>query len=140
MNQEEIKKILPHRDNMLLLDEAEADGEYARGKLAIKGDEWFLKGHYPGNPIVPGVILCEILAQSSGVLLAGEMQEGMLPLYTGLDKVRFKSPVKPGDVFETKCRITKIKRPFYFVEAEGYVGDKLSVKAELSFALIKQEQ
>lgn len=136
MNQEEIKNILPHRDNMLLVDEVDRDGEYACGKYHVRGDEWFLQGHFPGNPVVPGVILCEILAQSACILLSDEMAQGKLPMYTGLNNVRFKSPVKPGDTFETKCRITRARPPFYFAEGEGYVGDRLCLKAEFSFAIV----
>ena len=139
MNQEEIKKILPHRDNMLLLDEVSREGDEAHGVYNVRGDEWFLQGHFPGSPIVPGVIQCEILAQSACVLLAGEMTEGKMPMYTGLNNVRFKSPVLPGDKFETRCRITRAKRPFYFAEGSGYVGDKLCIKAEFSFAIMERE-
>lgn len=135
MTQEEIKTILPHRDNMLLLDEVTEEDGVAHGQLRIKGDEWFLQGHFPGSPVVPGVILCEILAQSVCVLLRDEMSEGKLPMYTGLNNVRFKSPVVPGDLFETKCRVTKVKKPFYFAEGEGYVDGRLCIKAEFSFAL-----
>jgi 3-hydroxyacyl-[acyl-carrier-protein] dehydratase len=137
MNREEIMKILPHRDSMLLLDEAVVDGDTARGKLTIKGDEWFLNGHFPGTPIVPGVIQCEILAQSAGVLLADTVKPGDVPMFTGLDKVRFKNPVRPGDVFETECKITRRKHPFYFGEGTGYVNGALCMKAEFSFALAK---
>lgn len=135
MTQEEIKTILPHRDNMLLLDEVTEEDGVAHGQLRIKGDEWFLKGHFPDSPVVPGVILCEILAQSVCVLLRDEMSEGKLPMYTGLNNVRFKSPVVPGDLFETKCRVTKVKKPFYFAEGEGYVDGRLCIRAEFSFAL-----
>ena len=105
------------------------------GIYTVKGDEFFLDGHFPGFPIVPGVILCEILAQSTAILLKDKMQEGKVCLYTGLDKVRFKSPVLPGDRFETKCRIVRSKGIFYFAEGEGYVGEELKIKAEYSFAL-----
>jgi 3-hydroxyacyl-[acyl-carrier-protein] dehydratase len=85
--------------------------------------------------VVPGVILCEILAQTVGGLLAGKLQEGLLPMYTGLKNVRFRAPVLPGDTLVTKCSITRAKHPFYFAVGEGYVGDTLAVKAEFSFAI-----
>lgn len=135
MNRNELMEILPHRSSMLLLDEAFEEDGYAHGIYTIKGDEFFLDGHFPGFPIVPGVILCEILAQSTAVLLKERMQEGKVCLYAGLDKVRFKSPVLPGDKFETKCHITKSKGIFYFAEGEGYVNGELKIKAEYSFAL-----
>ena len=136
MNQEAIKNILPHRDNMLLLDEVENEGGTAHGKYHVRGDEFFLQGHFPGNPVVPGVILCEIMAQSACVLLQDKMEEGKLPMYTGLNNVRFKSPVKPCDTFETRCQITRSRHPFYFAQGEGYVGDRLCLKAEFSFAIV----
>ena len=135
MTKEELMEILPHRASMLLLDEAYEENGEAHGIYTIKGNEFFLDGHFPGFPIVPGVILCEILAQSTAVLLKDKMQEGKVCLYAGLDKVRFKSPVLPNDKFETKCRILKSKGIFYFAEGEGYVGDELKIKAEFSFAL-----
>ena len=109
MTKQEIMQLLPHRDNMLLIDEAE---------------------------VVPGVILCEILAQSACVLLAAGAAEGATPFFTSLDKVRFKNPVKPGDVFETTCTLVKAKGPFYFCTGKGTVNGKLCVTAEFSFALI----
>ncbi|HRW57984.1 MAG TPA: beta-hydroxyacyl-ACP dehydratase, partial [Oscillospiraceae bacterium] len=90
----------------------------------------------PGNPVVPGVILCEILAQSACVLLRGETTKDKTPMYTGLNNVRFKSPVRPGDVLETECRITKAKPPFYFAEGKGTVRGKLCVSAAFSFAIL----
>ena len=139
MNREEIMNILPHRNDMLLLDEVEAEDGTAIGHYTVRGDEFFLRGHFPGHPIVPGVILCEIMAQSACVLMKEAMAEGKLPVYTGLNNVRFKSQVKPGDVFETKCRVTKHKGPFYFAEGEGYVDGRLCVKAEFSIAITEKQ-
>ena len=112
MNKEEIMKILPHRDNMLLVEEAYLDGDTAHGKYTVRGDEFFLRGHFPGNPVVPGVILCEMLAQSACVLLSSGQADGCTPFFTSLNNVKFKNPVKPGDTFETKCSITRVKKRF----------------------------
>ena len=127
MNKQEIMGILPHRDKMLLVEEAEVeevegkDGEIKKvshGKYHVRGDEFFLQGHFPGNPIVPGVILCEMMAQSTCVLLQDAMEEGMSSLFTGLKDVKFKNPVKPGDTFESTCEITRKMPPFYFAKSE----------------------
>lgn len=135
MNREEIMQILPHRDDMLLLDDVVNEDGYAIGHLRIKGDEYFLRGHFPGNPIVPGVILCEILAQSACVLMKEEMTEGKLAVYTGLNNVKFRSPVRPGDLVETRCHIKRAKHPFYFAEGTVTVDGRLCVSAEFSFAI-----
>lgn len=137
MNQEELKKILPHRNSMLLVEEAEVIDGVAHGKYQVRGDEYFLDGHFPGNPIVPGVILVEMLGQACAVLLADQIEgEDITPMFTGLKDVKFKKPVKPGDLFESRCEITKIKKPFYFAKAKGYVGDDLHIVADFSFAVL----
>lgn len=140
MNKEEIKTILPHREPMLLVEEVElADGK-ARGKYTVKENEFFLQGHFPGKPVVPGVILCEMLAQSACVLLASSGTEKATPYFTSLDKVKFRHPVKPGDVFETECELLKTRGSFYFAKGKGTVGGKLAVSAEFSFALVPDEK
>ena len=142
MNREELMRILPHRDDMLLLDEAEVIDGCAHGKRLIRGDEFFLRGHFPGEPIVPGVILCEILAQSTCVLLGNVAAPGskIRTLFTGLDGVRFKESVRPGDVFTTVCEIEKSKGPFYWAKGKGYVGEKLCVSASFSFAVFPEKE
>lgn len=140
MNRTELMALLPHRNSMLLLDEAELiDGE-AHGKRKITGEEFFLDGHFPGHPVVPGVILCEIMAQSVCVCLP-KQEDGTQPLtfFTGIDKVKFRRPVEPGDTFETKCSITKSRGPFYWAQGEGYVNGQLCVSAEFSFMIQKAE-
>ena len=135
MNREEIMEIIPHRDHMLLLDDVEERDGIAVGHYRVRGDEFFLQGHFPGNPIVPGVILCEILAQSACVLLKDVMENGKLPVYTGLNNVKFRSPVKPGDLIETSCTVRRAKHPFYFAEGTVKVEGRLCVSAEFSFAI-----
>ncbi|MDP4119876.1 MAG: 3-hydroxyacyl-ACP dehydratase FabZ family protein [Bacillota bacterium] len=137
MNQEEIKKIIPHRDNMLLVEEVNLlDETTSEGKYTINGDEWFLKGHFPGNPVVPGVVLCEMMGQASCILVASAAEDAT-PYFSTLNNVKFKGKVLPGDTFRSVCKLVRQKSVFYFVEAKGYVGDKLCVSAELSFAIVK---
>ena len=131
MNREEIMNVIPHRDDMLLLDEAWTDEDgIAHGKYTVRGDEWFLKGHFPGNPVVPGVVLCEITAQASCVLIQNEIK-GRTPYYAGIDKVRFRKMVRPGDMLEITAAYEKMygkpfpngmKRGLIDFGAENFVG------------------
>ena len=137
MTREELYKIIPHREPMLLLDEAwAAEDGTAHGIYTVKGDEWFLQGHFPGNPIVPGVIQCEMAAQTCCVLISGE-SEGKNPLFSGLDKVRFRAQVKPGDTLHFECIITKKRAPFFFAHATGRIENgSPCLSADFSFALM----
>ncbi len=134
MTRSQIYELLPHREAMLLLDEVEAaaDGS-AKGRYTIRGDEWFLQGHFPGNPVVPGVIQCEMMAQTCCVLVG---DHGKTPLFSGIERVRFKKPVHPGDTLEFECRLEKVKGPFYFAKGQGSVDGNLCVAGEFSFALV----
>lgn len=137
MNKEELKEILPHREPMLLVDEASlVEENKAIGKYTVKGDEWFLNGHFPGNPVVPGVIQCEMMAQTCCVLL-GEIIKGKTPYLTGINNIKLKNKVIPGETLEIECSITKSKAPFYFAHSKGTVNGKLCVSGDFSFALIK---
>ncbi len=138
MNREEIKKILPHREPMLLVDEVylNEDGT-ATGYYHVRGDEFFLQGHFPGNPIVPGVIQCEMMAQASCILFEKQMSEdGMIPVYTGLNKVKFRGQIKPGDRIRIDTQLVKERNPLYFLRGELSVDGRVCMNGEFSFAII----
>ena len=137
MDRNDIKQILPHREPMLLVDEVNLVDGLSIGTYTIRGDEFFLQGHFPGNPVVPGVILCEMMAQSACLLVKTD-GENFTPYFTGLKNVKFKSKVVPGDQFICKCEMVKKYGVFYIVKASGYVRDKLCCQGELSFAVIKE--
>lgn len=135
MTRDELKKILPHREPMLLIDEVTLIDSVAHGSLKIHGDEFFLQGHFPDNPVVPGVILCEILGQSACVLIP-DLLEGKTPYFVGIKEAKFRHPVKPGDTFTTEVSIDQIRRQFVYVKATGYVDGKKCVEASLSFTAL----
>ena len=136
MNRDELRQYLPHREPMLLVDEIiiNPDGS-ADAKYLIRDDEFFCQGHFPGNPMVPGVIQCEIMAQSCALLVKDEIV-GKTTLYSGIDNVRFKNPVRPGDLCEVKARLNAKRANMFFCEAELRVDGKLCCKGSLSFALV----
>lgn len=121
---------------MLLVDEIDIDGAgVCHAKYQVKEDEFFCQGHFPGNPVVPGVIQCEIMAQSCALLVKDEIK-GKTTLYTGIDNVRFKQIVKPGDLCEVTAVLKKRRGPLFFCEAVLSVAGNICCKGELSFTLV----
>ena len=108
-------------------------------KYRIKEDEFFTRGHFPGNPIVPGVIQCEIMAQSCAILVKDEIP-GHMTLYAGLDHVKFKNMVRPGDLCEITAKLVSRRdagaSSLFFCSAKLEVNGKLCCKGDLSFALV----
>ena len=137
MNRDEIMTILPHRDPMLLIDEVYLnEDKTATGYYNVRGDEFFLQGHFPGNPIVPGVIQCEMMAQASCIMFKDKMNESTTPLYTGLDKVKFRGKVVPGDRIKIDIQIKRERHPFYFMHGELSVDGKVCANGDFSFAIM----
>lgn len=120
---------------MLLIDEATLLGDgHTVGSATISGDEWFLKGHFPGNPIVPGVILCEMIAQTCciSVLKKGNTAT---PYFAGMNKLRFRGVVRPGDTVRFDCHLMNSRPPYFFAKAKGFINDSECISGEFSFAL-----
>ncbi len=142
MKRDEIKQILPHREPMLLIDEVNLNEDgTATGYYLVRGDEFFLQGHFPENPIVPGVIQCEMMAQSACIMFADRMAGGKYtPVYTGLDKVRFRGMIKPGDRIRIDTRLIRASHPLYKLSGEVSVDGKKCMSGEFSFALIEESE
>ena len=139
MEREELKKYMAHREPMLLVDRSEmVEENHVVSEYTITGKEEFVNGHFPGNPIVPGVMLCEIMAQSSILLMKDEL-EGKLPLYAGLDKIRFKRVVKPGDTVVVNASLKVKRSTVIVVDAVATVEGQLACKGDLSFYLVPKE-
>ena len=139
MNRDEIKQILPHREPMLLVDEAYCDEEgKSHGRYTVRGDEFFVQGHFPDAPVVPGVILCEMASQSSCALTAEQLGD-KLPLFAGMNNVRFKTPVRPGDTVEFTCELKRRIASCIIINADGRVNGKLCVSGEFTFFLVDKK-
>ena len=134
LTREELKTYLPHREPMLLVDDVALEGEICTGHYKVRGDEFFLQGHFPGYPVVPGVVLCEIMGQCTCALLLEELP-GRLTFYAGLDNVRFKNQVRPGDLITVTSHITNRRGLTFFIDAEARVDGKLCAKGSLIFML-----
>lgn len=139
LNKNEIKQIIPQREPFLMIDEVE---EYVPGESAIaykyvSEDEWYFKGHFPGNPIMPGVLITESLAQTGAIaILSLEENKGRNALFAGIDKMRFKKQVVPGDVLKLEVKIIKQKGPIGVGEALATCDGKIVAKGELTFAIV----
>ena len=135
MNRDELMQILPHRNSMLLLDEAwlSEDGA-AHGRYRARGDEWFFDGHFPGNPVMPGVVQCEIIAQASCMLFI-ESLRGKTAYYAGIDKVRFRRMVRPGDTLEITSTLLRKKMNVFVVKGEAWVEGELCACGEFTFII-----
>lgn len=139
LNKEEIKKIIPQRDPFLMIDEVESyiPGESATAYKEVKEEEWYFKGHFPGNPIMPGVLITESLAQTGAIaILSLEENRGKNALFGGIDKMKFKKMVVPGNKLKLEVKIIKQKGPIGVGEAIATVEDKLVAKGELTFAVV----
>lgn len=134
----EIEEIIPHRDPFLLIDEVTElePGKRVVARKVVREDEWYLSGHFPGQPVMPGVLMVEALAQAGAVaVLSEEENRGKLVLFAGIDKLRFKRIVQPGDELELTCEVEKVKGPVGRGQAKATVDGELAVRGTLTFAV-----
>jgi len=134
----EIEAILPHREPFLLIDEVLELEPGARvvARKTVREDEWYLAGHFPGRPVMPGVLIVEGMAQTGAVaVLSQEENRGRLALFAGIDDVRFKRIVEPGDELVYECTLEVVRGPVGKGKATARVGDKLAARGTLTFAV-----
>ncbi len=139
---EQIRNILPHRYPFLLVDrilELEPE-KRAKGYKNVTINEEFFEGHFPGHAVMPGVLVCEAMAQVGGVLLLSMTgNEGKLAYFGGMDKVRFRKPVLPGDTLVTEVELIATKGNIGKVRAVARVNDDVAAEGEFLFALVERD-
>lgn len=138
LNTKQIMEIIPHRQPFLLIDTIEEleVGVRAVGRKCVTYNEPFFEGHFPGNPIMPGVLIIEALAQTGAVaMLSVPQNKGKLALFGGIKNARFKEQVVPGDVLMLETVITKTKGPVGVGTGKAFVDGKLVAESEITFML-----
>lgn len=134
----EIMEIIPHRHPFLLIDTIEEleSGKRAVGKKCVTYNEPYFAGHFPQEPVMPGVLMIEALAQVGAVAILSQPEfKGRTAYFAAINSAKFKGKVIPGDVLRLETEIIKVKGPIGIGSAKAYVGDKLVVQAELTFAI-----
>jgi 3-hydroxyacyl-[acyl-carrier-protein] dehydratase len=141
LGREGIETIIPHREPFLLVDDVTVlePGVRAEGSYLVAPDAWYLRGHFPGEPIMPGVLQVEALAQMGAICgLAHADFRGRLALFAAIDDARFKRIVRPGDRLELACRIVRLRGRIGKAEGEASVAGELACRAALTFALAER--
>ena len=137
MEKDEIKKYLPHREPFLFIDAVVEiiENETIHARKLISEDEYFLEGHFPGNPIFPGVIIIEALGQASGILGFTTMkktpEEGSIYVLAGVDKVRFRRRVRPGDTIDLYSKVVSEKRGIWKFDCKAEFKNEIVCTATI---------